>query len=166
MPGVNGSTQTYIMRWRQLKDPDTGESILTDPTAELRPIGDRVNKASCQLVPSLFNSPEAYCGGDDDHRIMAGGGFNPLVLHQVVLPDGRAYTFTYNVYGEIDKIVYPTGGYERFVHGIVGTIDSEFGAPTVMDYKQGNRGVTTRRRAADMSPDKRRLRTDYARLKP
>jgi hypothetical protein len=36
------------------------------------------------------------------------------VLYQIQLPTGQAYTFTYNEYGEIDKVQLPTGGYERY----------------------------------------------------
>ena len=42
--------------------------------------------------------------------------FNPVVLAEIVLPNGTSYKFSYNVYGELDKIVYPTGAYDTYQH--------------------------------------------------
>ncbi|MFL6285816.1 MAG: RHS repeat domain-containing protein [Pyrinomonadaceae bacterium] len=61
------------------------------------------------------------------------------MLYRITYPDGSAYTFTYNLYGEIDKIVYPTGGYERFVYGAVPGITA-MNSP----YASTNRGVKQR----------------------
>lgn len=36
--------------------------------------------------------------------------YNPKVTSAVVLPDGRSYSFFYNRYGQLAKIVLPTGG--------------------------------------------------------
>src|SRR5262249_3254907 len=36
------------------------------------------------------------------------------MLTSVVLPDNTSYTFTYNGYGELTKITYPTGGYTAY----------------------------------------------------
>jgi len=41
------------------------------------------------------------------------------VVSQVVLPNGRTYTFSYDpTYGMLNKITYPTGGYVRYVWGL------------------------------------------------
>ncbi len=46
-------------------------------------------------------------------------GVKVNVVTEVSLPDGNAYTFTYDpTYGTISKIAFPTGGYVRFVYGI------------------------------------------------
>ncbi len=50
---------------------------------------------------------------------ICGGIFNPVVLHSLTLPVGSRYTFKYNRYGEITKIIYPTGAYERFQYAQV-----------------------------------------------
>ena len=42
--------------------------------------------------------------------------FNPIVLTEIQLPDGTSYKFSYNVYGEIDKVIYPTNAYEKYEH--------------------------------------------------
>lgn len=69
----------------------------------------------------------------------AGQYFNPVVLSEIVLPDNTSYKFTYNVYGELDKVVYPTGGYNRYQYSTVPMM-GDSAAP----YTQGSRGVTSR----------------------
>src|SRR6185436_10639232 len=64
---------------------------------------------------------------------------NPVVLKQVTLPNGQFYQFKFNIYGEIVKIIYPTGGYERFAYDAVAPISY-----TKVPYKQANRGVVDR----------------------
>jgi len=38
------------------------------------------------------------------------GPFNPLVVTSVILPNGQSYQFKYNDYGELARVVLPTGG--------------------------------------------------------
>jgi RHS repeat-associated protein len=38
------------------------------------------------------------------------GTYNPTVVSSVILPDGRSYEFRYNSYGELARVVLPTGG--------------------------------------------------------
>jgi len=141
LPGMNGS---YTLRRRNLADVLTPDRT-TGQTPTLLSVGDRTSHNTCTTVPSLFVSPDAYCGGDDDHRLMATAPFNPIVLSQIVLPTGQAYTFTYNVYGEIDKVVYPTGGYERFEHTLAPSLSAEFNNDAFSNfYAQANRGVDKR----------------------
>lgn len=66
--------------------------------------------------------------------------FNPVVLTEIVLPNGQKYEFKYNRYGEITKITYPAGNYETFEYDKItpiGSADSEA-------YDQTNRGVIKR----------------------
>ncbi|HUF05415.1 MAG TPA: RHS repeat-associated core domain-containing protein [Aridibacter sp.] len=67
--------------------------------------------------------------------------FNPVVLEQVELPNGKSYSFKYNRYGEISKIVYPTGVYEEFDHARIEPV----GGTGELVYDQANRGVVERR---------------------
>lgn len=68
----------------------------------------------CQSAPRLFGgSPPMQT------RVINPACFNPMVLAHIVLPNGRSYSFDYNRWGEMTKITYPTGGYERFEHGMV-----------------------------------------------
>ena len=65
--------------------------------------------------------------------------FNPVVLAEILLPNGRSYQFKYNAYAEIDKVIYPTGGYERFLYAYVPPL-----ADVNWPYDQANRGVVDR----------------------
>jgi RHS repeat-associated protein len=132
IPGVAGSTMTYRLRWRNLSE------VLTT-AAELRYKGDRTWTSQMQtLSPSLFSSrpvPDEFVMTEVTAR------FNPVVLNEVELPNGRRYTFTYNVWGEIDKVVYPTGSYERYVYGAIDGLSASLKRGA---YAQGNRGVVDR----------------------
>lgn len=127
LPGVGGSL-TYTLRWKYLQD------ARTDPNQPLRYIGDQGG-----TTPSLFVTvPNPNIPNSLDY-IQSGGTFNPVVLAEIILPNQTSYKFTYNVWGEIDKIVYPTGGYERMNYGEVAGLTQMDGG-----YAQANRGVITR----------------------
>ncbi|HEX9928866.1 MAG TPA: hypothetical protein VGB02_10050, partial [Pyrinomonadaceae bacterium] len=49
-----------------------------------------------QLFPTLYGSSYTY--------------FNPTVANAVKLPNGKQYQFSYNSYGELARVVLPTGG--------------------------------------------------------
>ena len=132
IPNAQGSNSTYIFRWRNLSE------VLTDSTQPLRYPG-RYYGAELSEVPGpiLFEQSgyvEPYPASvfNFGHTPQL---FNPVVLSEVELPNGQKYIFTYNVYGEIDKAVLPTGGYHRYRYGIVGA-----GSEDIV-YAQGNRGV-------------------------
>ncbi len=148
LPGLGTSTVSYIFRWRSLRDSATGQTMLTNPnnpadpnpwnpgtgTNPLKYKGDRTCTPNNQaLSPSLFTSsdPDRICGN-------TGVYFNPVVLSQIELPNGKKYVFTYNIYGEIDKIQLPTGGYERYEFALIPGVDPELTG----SYAQSNRGVT------------------------
>jgi RHS repeat-associated protein len=139
VPGVGGTPLTYTFRWRYL---DQVLTVPLQPGQQLPNFSDDCGNSPCP-EPNLFRSDT----GASMPVITSGGSYkmNPLVLHQVVLPHDPSkpnpptYTFTYNAYAEIDKVVYPTGGYERFAHGLV-----EHQQSGTFVYAQGNRGVTDR----------------------
>lgn len=66
--------------------------------------------------------------------------FNPVVLSEVKLPNGKSYKFKYNRYGEITKIIHPSGSVETFEYQHFHPIDG----PTEY-YGQTNRGVSVHR---------------------
>jgi RHS repeat-associated protein len=125
-PGFNGSLLQFEFTWSQLS---TQQSALK-----------YASNISCrgQIVtshdPSLFKTDSftRVCGDTTP--------FNPVVLTQIKLPNGTFYRFSYNVYGEIEKIEYPTGGYERFEYGEIPPVASTGDAT----YDQSNRGVIRR----------------------
>src|ERR1044072_482577 len=131
-PGINnpdlsyllpGLSTPYTIKWRHLSDPNVLSSA--QPLHYISEVGG---------VPNLFNS-------DTASRIQIADAtlFNPYVLHQIVLPTGKAYTFHYNVFGELEKVVCPGGGYERYEYDTLLpiTVPAPF-------YSQTNRGVTKR----------------------
>jgi RHS repeat-associated protein len=138
LPGIGVSSRQATFVWRRLAD------VRTDPNQPLHYVGDRTTTyPHTEVTPSLFHSPDLNQSMVDGYN---GQPFNPVVLHKIVLPNQTAYTFTYNVYGEIDKVVYPTGGYEKFSYGTVDPISAH-----VFDLSPGpqaNRGVKERRVSA------------------
>jgi RHS repeat-associated protein len=139
VPGVGGVPLTYTLRWRNL------DQVLTEPLAPSQSLPNYSDDcvASGCTAPFLFVSDT---GASTPVRVVGGSDhLNQLVLYQIVLPHDPSdqspptYTFTYNVYLEIDKVVYPTGGYERFRHGLV-----EPQQNGTFVYAEGNRGVTDR----------------------
>jgi RHS repeat-associated protein len=135
-----GGTINYTFKWRYLDDP----GVLTSPQP-LQYVAD----SSCPLGTGS-NNPHMFLSDPiGTHTCVVNGGslFRPVVLYQIVLPTGQSYTFTYNIYGEIDKVVLPTGGYERYEYGLVDSLSSM--QPT---YAQANRGVTGRYVSANGSP--------------
>ena len=129
LPGVGNTSVTYTLKWRNLAD------VLTTPEP-LRYIAD----GGCPpglgaFSPYLFQFDGASrtCFGN------AGVQFNPVVLSQIVLPNGQAYTFTYDIFGAINKVVLPSGGYEKYEYAYTGGISSPINFKFV--YAQGNRGV-------------------------
>ena len=135
LPSTTGTPFSYSVRWSTLGN------ALTNPSDELHyktnmtfGLGETWNPRS----PALFI-------GDGASRLYDGPGFpasekfNPIVLAEITLPNGQHYLFTYNVFGEITKVVYPTGAYERFAYAAIP------GASFLeMPYDQGNRGVVDR----------------------
>ncbi|HEX5702842.1 MAG TPA: RHS repeat-associated core domain-containing protein [Pyrinomonadaceae bacterium] len=135
IPSTTSTPASYSVRWSTL------ENALTNPSDELHyktnmtfGLGETWNPRS----PGLFI-------GDGASRLYDGPGFpasvkfNPIVLAEIILPNGQHYLFTYNVFAEITKVVYPTGAYERFDHAAVS------GASFLeTPYDQGNRGVVDR----------------------
>src|SRR5262245_58974587 len=64
--------------------------------------------------------------------------FNPVVLGELIRPNGQKYVFNYNEFGEMAKVTLPTGGYQRYEYAQIPGLDSAL-ADSV--YRQANRGV-------------------------
>jgi len=158
LPGVGdpaGSDPTtyslaYTLRWKNLHE------LIAPYTfpGGVRVIGDRdkffnTNNPQLHNVPSLFTSYPSG-GAILDYFVSLGPPYgssqfdyhDPVVLQQIILPNGRAYTFDYNVFGEISKVTYPTGGYEEFEYSSIPGLNSSLSSFT---YDQANRGVTKRK---------------------
>lgn len=140
MPGMTG---TYKFKWKQLKGDSAAESGLTDFSQNLRYLGDRYHAGGGNGYNWATQPAGTFLFGSQwDSWVMRQTIFNPVVLTEVELPTGQSYKFTYDVYGRIERIYYPTGGEERFVYNVIAPLavsDSE----NVSD--QTNFGVTNRK---------------------
>jgi RHS repeat-associated protein len=154
--GVNGSLITYTLKFRSLSDV-----FLADVSGQTqKPIADRYlpnpyadptswnggnfpqGPGSSYLFASAYTDPEET---EQSYVHVVGRGqsgftnFNPVVLAEIDLPNGQNYRFFYNAYGELDKVIYPTGGYQRYQYGPVSTIGF-----TGVPYGQASRGMLSR----------------------
>lgn len=141
-PGFDSDTIAVGFTWRYLKDPGSGESGLTDTSQSLRYYTNwwcyGNTSSDISSSPHLFDTsfPVRGCNQGTSNP---GDQFNPIVLTKITLNNGQTYQFKYNIYGEIEKIIYPTGGYERFVYAQIVPTER-----TQLSYDQLNRGVTDR----------------------
>ena len=142
MPGIDPNTP-YKLRWKRLQGSSAATSAFTpNQNYQLKYAGHTQTGASPTTYgPTLFydNTQISSCSGDKLKVLESGVLFNPVVLSEVELPNGAKYRFSYNEYGEIDRIDYPTGGYESIHYDKVASL-AELGAP----YQMSNRGVTLR----------------------
>jgi RHS repeat-associated protein len=133
MPGMTGS---YKFHWKKLKGDTAADSGITDFNWALNYPADNANYST--IAPALFSSAPSVMGG----QYVEGGTvlFNPIVLTEIELPTGQSYKFSYNVFGQIEKTSYPTGGEEKFSYQTVIPLSE-----TPLFYQQANLGVYERR---------------------
>jgi RHS repeat-associated protein len=155
-----GLTSPYVFKWRSLSDALTPDAQGQTPALKamsdfyLPQPGQAPTNQNGSNFPqsagtqSLFfsaygdefaDNPELTFTNVVGRGQSQGQVFNPVVLAEVVLPNGLSYKFSYNVYGEIDKIVYPTGGYERSQYDAVAAMGN-----VKPPYSEGSRGVKFR----------------------
>lgn len=164
LPGLNGASVTYTFRWRNLSScltpDDNGNLPLMKyvathylPNPNLPPTNTNgSNKPLPQptgfesmfqtftpepLDPNLAAIPIVVVGKGQS----GGQPFNPVVLQEIALPDGTKYSFSYNAYGEISKVTYPTTAFEKyeFAGPLAGFDDQK------QPYVQAQRRVTSRK---------------------
>ena len=87
--------------------------------AALRP--DQTLKEKSQLFPTL--TP-------------IGGTYNPTVVAYAKLPDGRQYTFSYDSYGLLARIVLPTGGGIAYDYSVTTAISANEGRAVVVQLSE------------------------------
>ncbi len=128
VPGFGNQNLSYTLRWRNLSD------VLTAGTLSY------TSNYQC-LAPNQYQpvSPYLYTTSSFTHICSSMTVLNPVVLSELVLPNGQSYQFKYNSYGEIDRITYPTGGYERFRYDRASPLGDRN-----LYYSQANRGVVER----------------------
>lgn len=142
LPGLTG---TYKLHWKLLKGSAAAESGLTDFSQNLKYHGNTYVCHNSQGYPTYCTRPAetALFHGDGWARVMGHILFNPVVLTEIELPTGQKYKFSYDVYGRIEKITYPTGGEEVFQYGVVAPLSTL--DPTDGVGGQTNFGVINRK---------------------
>lgn len=142
MPGMTG---TYKFNWKQLKGNSASESALTNFSDSLKYLGETYG-CTINGIPTTCAHPWGtyLFGGDPNYvRIVSATLFNPVVLAEIELPTGQKYKFSYDIYGRIEKIIYPTGGEEVFQYSLIPTLSMLDPSDSVGG--QTNFGVTNRK---------------------
>lgn len=158
LPGFNDTTVPYTLRFTSLSNALTPDAQGQFPA--LRAMSDHFlpDPNSPPTGPSGGNHPQTATGAtlfisgytdpeetSQSFAYVVGKGqagssvFNPTVLSKIILPNGQSYEFTYNIRGELTKVVYPTGGYQKYSYGTVAAIGF-----LQFPYSQGSRGISTR----------------------
>ncbi|NOT61488.1 MAG: hypothetical protein HOP19_14820 [Acidobacteria bacterium] len=116
--------------------------VRSDPNQPLRYVGPWYTNNGDPLteIPSTTQALFAQIGEGNAGVHMNGllELFDPVVLGEIELPNGKKYVFKYNVYGEIDKVTLSTGGYHRYDYGYV---EARSSLSQSVAYAQSNRGV-------------------------
>lgn len=133
MPGMTG---TYKFQWKNLKGSSAAESGLTDWTQNLKYAG-----AMYQIYQAPWWAYQPSGTTLFQGKVLSTGLFNPVVLTEIELPTGAKYKFTYDLYGRIERIYYPTGGEERLTYS---QIEPLAYADQYNITDQANYGVTHR----------------------
>jgi RHS repeat-associated protein len=167
LPGFDGDTQDFKMKWLPLKP----EECETSEDNTCGKVGGEVPGALEDQSEILYYTSPKFCQGNlttdlpidevlftayvlgqrscnpfkiedvDGRPTDVPARFNPVVLAEVELPNGKSYKFKYNRYGEISKIVYPSGSYETFEYS---QIDPLANYQSQL-FDQMNRGVIERK---------------------
>ncbi|MFN6963649.1 MAG: RHS repeat domain-containing protein [Pyrinomonadaceae bacterium] len=155
-PGFDGTTQDYTLKWAKLEDvrDDPASQPLSYRGSHVCFIGGQNTMKTHHdgpqyddpNVPDDDDGPILFYGGSGTRVCSSAGGspdriFNPVLLAEIVLPNGKSYRFRYNQFGEITTITHPTGAYEQFEYGKLAPIGNE---PSP-HYDQANRGVKRHR---------------------
>jgi YD repeat-containing protein len=110
LPRVGGGTARYTIKIQRLADVrmNAGDPLRFRTQAVFNPATN-----SCRVLPSgfLFSSPAGCAAG---RFISRDELFNPPLIGEIVLPNSTRYTFRYNVFGEVTRIVFPTGAVQEF----------------------------------------------------
>lgn len=157
--GVDNADLTYTLIWKDLSYVLTPDPV-TNETPQRLVVGSEYLPFPDQAPNTTTNAPHFQSQGlfnDDapdegagavvigEKGKWAGQGqlFNPVVLAEVRLPNGLSYKFGYNIYGEINKITYPTGAFETYKYGELPSIGGN-----TPPYTQANRGVVEKQLSA------------------
>ena len=142
-----GMSAPYVLTWKRL------DEVFGDGE-DLHFVGGTDTSFAQIYSPTLFDSAVTLhnaCGEYSTKLYVSGMTFNwkgenswtvfdPYVLAEIELPNGFAFQFKYNEYGEIERIDHPTGGHEEFDYDQIASL-----ANMDLAFAQTNRGVTESR---------------------
>jgi RHS repeat-associated protein len=164
-----GMPLPYKLIWKHLSDTGVLTPLAGGGTPTRKPIANDYlpfpnnpptppsgNNFPQKVVTSWTEQPSLFIStlvDDEDmgpETIVVGRGqvggelFDPIVLAEIVMPNNLSYKFTYNIYGEVDKVVYPTGAFEKYQLNKIPTIGD-----VKPPYSQASRGTTSRQLSAN-----------------
>ena len=155
LPGVNGSWINYTLKFRHLSDVLIPGSIELRPMADYylpTPYAEPTSQGGSNFPQPTGTTPMFVSGYSDQseenqstYTYVVGRGqsgasiFNPVVLSEILLPTGQSYYFSYNRHGELAKVIYPTGAYQRYSYAQVPVIGG-----SSVPFHQGSRGMNSR----------------------
>jgi RHS repeat-associated protein len=150
MPGMTGQNPiNYKFHWKKLKDTTATESALTDFSQNLKYVADFTQPPGNNIPPPRNGETTLFLSGwsswvVDTYTIAnVPAIFNPILLTAIEMPNGQMYRFSYNIFGEIDKVIYPAGGKETFIYDKVPPLT--FPAFDSSLNNQANRGIVNRK---------------------
>ncbi|HMM78707.1 MAG TPA: RHS repeat-associated core domain-containing protein [Pyrinomonadaceae bacterium] len=141
LPGMTGK---YKFHWKNLKGATAAESALTDFNQDLKYTGDKITQTTNGNWTSHPSGTYLFHSNANTQFVQSSSNvFNPILLTKIELPTGQSYEFSYNIYGLIERIKYPTGGEEKLTHEAVAPLTQ----PAYDDEvtPQTNFGVTNRK---------------------
>lgn len=116
VPGLNNTPLTYTLKWERLEQALASGQQLHYRGDKNCLVLSNTNQPTGSYLPALFKTvtPNYNCADYNPNDINNPLKFNPVVLSEARLPNGQKYQYKYTPYGELERIVYPTGGYQRF----------------------------------------------------
>jgi len=140
VPGFDGEL-AYQLTWQPLQ-ASLEQAALTSRITE-----EFLDPAAypCLASGATLFGPDVQPTGLIPKQLRGTACYNPTVLAALTLPNGQSYRFEYDAWGELTKITYPTGGYERFEYGEVDSLSPQTADQFKLDT---DRGVRRRYRSA------------------
>ncbi len=144
---LEDQTQKLYYETRYFCRGNLQTELLADVVNEYSPLNEvlfperEIGTRPCNSFNILRNSLGEPILDENDLAQPYATRFNPVMLSEVELPNGKKYIFKYNRYGEISKIVYPTGSYETFTYAKITPMNGVSNPA----FDQTNRGVIERK---------------------
>jgi RHS repeat-associated protein len=136
VPGLGTATRQYQLVWKKL----SSGALISGQT-------QAYDSTTCNGLGPVSRNPVLFVSTTQVRLCsVLQNYFDPVVLNEIILPNGQKYKFQYNTFGEIARIDYPTGAYEKFTYAAIPGLgwDYQQNYTVAYSYGQANRGVTER----------------------